>query len=89
LYGVVQRKLNGLKDKYQVEITTDMDEIINSMYIDIVNIWSSSMMSDSHPFTVGYEAVFDNAVIRYYEDSYTEDKVDTKLMVFTDDVSRK
>lgn len=47
-------------------------------------IRGASAMPGKYPFSVGYEAVFENAVVRYHEDG-SEGKVDTKLEVFCDE----
>lgn len=47
---------------------------------------SSSMMPMGYPFAVAYEAILDNAVVRYYEDRYKDqnnDHIDTKLTLYT------
>ena len=46
-------------------------------------VYTSSAMPDTCPFSVGYEAVFENGFVRYYEDSYADGRLDTKLEVFT------
>lgn len=43
----------------------------------------SSMMPLSYPFAVAYEAVFEQAVVKYYEDGY-KDRVENRLEVFTE-----
>lgn len=48
----------------------------------IAEINSSSMMPIGYPFAVSYEAILDNAVVRYYEDRYN-DHIDTKLTLYT------
>ena len=50
----------------------------------IVEIQSSSMMPDSHPFSVAYEAIFENGTIEYMENGY-KDRVETSLKLFTND----
>lgn len=41
-------------------------------------------MPGKYPFSVGYEAVFENAVVCYYEDGF-DDRTETKLVVFSDE----
>lgn len=48
------------------------------------SIKSSSAMPGAHPFTIGYEAIFEKGTIRYSEDRYNEDKVDAELSMFTE-----
>ncbi len=47
---------------------------------------ASSMMPIGYPFSVSYEAILDNAVVRYYEDRYKDqnDRLDTRLSLFTE-----
>ena len=47
---------------------------------------ASSMMPIGYPFAVSYEAILDNAVIRYYEDRYNDEngRIDTKLTLYTE-----
>ncbi|WP_010095189.1 Gfo/Idh/MocA family protein [Ornithinibacillus scapharcae] len=45
----------------------------------VVRVEGSSMMPFGHPFTVGYEAIFDNGSITYQEDGY-EDRNETKFL---------
>ncbi|WP_167958058.1 Gfo/Idh/MocA family protein [Anaerosporobacter faecicola] len=44
---------------------------------------ASSMMQYGFPFVVSFEAIFENAVVRYHEDGY-ETQVDTRFQLFTD-----
>ncbi len=48
----------------------------------IVEVQGSSMMPLSHPFTVAYEAVFENGTIEYTENSYP-DRCENSLTLFT------
>ncbi|MDF2803273.1 MAG: gfo/Idh/MocA family oxidoreductase [Anaerocolumna sp.] len=48
----------------------------------IVEVHASSMMPDHHPFTVGYEAVFENGTLEYVENGYT-DREEKSLILFT------
>lgn len=45
---------------------------------------SSSMMPSSYPFKVSYEAIFEHAVVQYYEDCSPKYR-DAKMTLFTDD----
>lgn len=45
----------------------------------------ASSMPDTYPFSVGYEAVFEHAVVRYYEDGYSDGQTKTKLELFCND----
>lgn len=58
--------------------------VIGRMHYDncFVEVTGSSMMPVSSPFAVGYEAVFEDAVIQYFEDGYP-DRVVNALQVFT------
>ncbi|MDA3845760.1 MAG: Gfo/Idh/MocA family oxidoreductase [Vallitaleaceae bacterium] len=49
----------------------------------LVHLVGHSMAPFGYPFSVGYEAVFDNGMIRYYEDGY-EDHQEGALEVFFD-----
>ncbi len=42
----------------------------------------ASAMPGAYPFSVGYEAVMENAVIRFYEDGCADGRTDTKLELF-------
>lgn len=44
-------------------------------------IRGASAMPGKYPFSVGYEAVFEGAAVRYYEDGY-DGQINTKLEVF-------
>lgn len=50
----------------------------------VVEVQSSSMMPLSHAFTVGYEAVFEQGTIEYFENGYA-DKCEKSLILFTKD----
>lgn len=43
----------------------------------------SSAMPGAHPFSIGYDAIFEKAALHYYEDGYENNRLDTKLSVFT------
>lgn len=45
----------------------------------------ASTMTGTYPFSVGYEAVLEHAVVRYYNDGYPDKQVETKLELFSDD----
>lgn len=42
-------------------------------------------MQDAHPFTIGYEAIFDKGTVRFNEDGYENNRVENKLSLFTSD----
>jgi predicted dehydrogenase len=48
----------------------------------VVEVQSSSMMPDYHPFTVAYEAIFENGTLEYMEDGY-KDREEKFLKLFT------
>lgn len=45
-------------------------------------IHGSSAMPDTFPFSVGYEALFENGFIRFYDDWYKDGKLDRRLELF-------
>lgn len=47
-------------------------------------VQGASAMPQAYPFCVGFEAVFESGVIRYYEDGYSDGLTDTKLELFCD-----
>ncbi len=48
----------------------------------IVEVQSSSMMPDHHPFTVAYEAMFENGTVEFMENGYA-DREEKSLLVYT------
>ena len=48
----------------------------------IVEVQSSSMMPDHHPFTVAYEAMFENGTVEFIENGYA-DREEKSLIVYT------
>lgn len=48
-----------------------------------VSVEGSSMMAFGHPFTVGYDAIFESGTITYNEDGF-KDTVETSFKLFTD-----
>ena len=48
-------------------------------------IHGNSALFNSCPFSVGFEATFENAFIRYFEDGYQDGRTDTKFEIFTDE----
>lgn len=48
-----------------------------------------SAMPKTYPFSVGYEAIFEHAAVRYYEDGYPDGKKQTKLELFCDETRRE
>jgi len=60
-----------------------VDAILN--YGDtFVEVQCSSMMPDYHPFTVGYEAIFEDGTIEFIENGY-EKRQEQSLKLFTND----
>ncbi|QGH32812.1 gfo/Idh/MocA family oxidoreductase [Gracilibacillus salitolerans] len=49
----------------------------------IVSVEGSSMMPFGHPFTVGYDAIFESGMITYNEDGY-KDSVETSFKLYAD-----
>jgi UDP-N-acetylglucosamine 3-dehydrogenase len=49
----------------------------------VVEVQASSMMPKSHPFSVEYEAIFENGAIEFVEDGYA-DRSERSLKLFTD-----
>lgn len=47
-------------------------------------IRGASSMPGTYPFSVGYEAFFEYATVRYYEDGYADGQTKTKLELFCD-----
>ncbi len=48
-------------------------------------IHADSSLADTCPFSVGFEASFEKAFIRFFEDGYQNGKTETKLEIFTDE----
>jgi len=48
-------------------------------------IHADSSLADTCPFSVGFEATFEKAFIRYFEDGYQYGRTETKLEIFTDE----
>ena len=48
-------------------------------------VYGNSALTNSCPFSVGFEATFEKAFIRYFEDGYQSGRTDTKLEIFTDE----
>ena len=48
-------------------------------------IHADSSLADTCPFSVGFEATFEKAFIRYFEDGYQDGRTETKLEIFTDE----
>jgi len=69
-------------------VTVRQNESILSVLMQYKNSYavlsSSSAMPGAHPFTIGYEAIFEKGTIRYSEDGYEENRKDAKLSMFTD-----
>lgn len=54
----------------------------------LVEVHASSMMPEYHPFTVGFEAVFDKGALEFREDGYVN-RCEKSLMLFTNDISQR
>lgn len=81
--------LLGSPDKVSVEgIASKKGEChVNAIlrYKDtVVEVQGSSMMPQYHPFTVGYEAMFEEGTVKFIEDGYI-DRCEKSLVVFTND----
>lgn len=48
-------------------------------------VYGNSALTNSCPFSVGFEATFEKAFIRYFEDGYQNGRTDTKLEIFSDE----
>ncbi|MBO4439431.1 MAG: Gfo/Idh/MocA family oxidoreductase [Spirochaetaceae bacterium] len=48
-------------------------------------ICGNSALFNSCPFSVGFEATFEKAYIRFFEDGYQDGRTETKLEIFTDE----
>ena len=51
----------------------------------MATVYGNSALTNSCPFSVGFEATFEKAFIRYFEDGYQNGRTDTKLEIFTDE----
>ncbi|SEQ12998.1 Predicted dehydrogenase [Treponema bryantii] len=51
----------------------------------VATIHGNSALFNSCPFSVGFEATFEKAFIRYFEDGYQNGRTDTKFEIFTDE----
>lgn len=49
----------------------------------IAEIRGSSAMPSCNPFSVGFEALFEQGYVRYYEDGYADGELETKMMLFS------
>ncbi len=67
--------INGKLGQSHVNALLDYEDTI-------VDVQGSSMMPLSHPFTVGYEAVFENGTIEYIENGYS-DRCENSLTLFS------
>lgn len=78
---IFSNKISGKEGQAHVQALLKYDDTI-------VEMEGSSMMPDYHPFTVGYEAVFEEGTIEYKEDGY-EHSVEAELKIFTNNKSEK
>ena len=51
----------------------------------VATIYGNSALFNSCPFSVGFEATFEKAYIRFFEDGYQDGRTETKLEIFTDE----
>lgn len=72
---IVSQGKNGQPGTSHVQVLMNYPDVI-------VDVEGSSMMPIGHPFTVGFEATFENGVITYKEDGYP-DSVETTFKMFT------
>lgn len=75
-YKITATGVNGKKDQSHVTATLYYKDAL-------VEVQGSSMMPYSHAFSVGYEAVFEDGTIEYYENGY-KDREESSLVLFTD-----
>lgn len=78
---ISSNKINGKEGESHVQALLKYRDAI-------VEVEGSSMMPAYHPFTVGYEAVFQEGTIEYNEDGY-ENKVEAVLQSFTNNKSEE
>jgi predicted dehydrogenase len=74
---IIAAGISGNSGEAQVQALLNYDDTI-------IHIEASSMMKKSSPFTVSYEAVFENAVISYINNGYPNYE-EKSLTLFTDD----
>ena len=55
----------------------------------VATIHGNSALFNSCPFRVGFEATFEKAFIRYFEDGYQDGRTETKFEIFTDEKQKE
>lgn len=79
LMGEPERiSVNGIEVREQQSLVTACLNYKDSLAF----VRGASAMPGAFPFSVGYEAVFESAVIRYYEDGYSDGQTNTALELF-------
>lgn len=79
LMGEPERiSVNGIEVREQQSLVTACLNYKDSLAF----VRGASAMPGTFPFSVGYEAVFESAVIRYYEDGYSDGQTNTALELF-------
>jgi len=74
-------KAEGRNVRHECSVLTALMRFKNAA----ATIHADSSLADSCPFSVGFEASFDKAFIRFFEDGYQNGKTETKLEIFTDE----
>lgn len=69
--------VNGIEVREQQSLVTACLNYKDSLAI----VRGASAMPGTFPFSVGYAAVFESAVIRYYEDGYSDGQTNTVLKI--------
>lgn len=67
--------IEGKEGESHVSTLLNYDDVV-------VEVQSSSMMPDYHPFTVAYEAIFQNGTVEFMENGYA-DREEKSLKLFT------
>ncbi len=74
-------KAEGRNVRPECSAVTAMMSYINAT----ATIHADSSLANTCPFCVGFEATFEKAFIRYFEDGYQDGRTETKLEIFTDE----
>ena len=74
-------KAEGKNVRPECSAVTAMMSYKNAM----ATIHADSSLANTCPFSVGFEATFEKAFIRYFEDGYQDGRTETKLEIFTDE----
>ncbi len=78
---VFARGVSSKENQCHVDALLDYKDVI-------VEVQGSSMMPHYHPFTVGYDAVFEEGTIEFIENGYAS-KSEKSLIVFTNDEKKE